>query len=579
MIRLITRALAVAAILAAPPPIVAQDYATQIEETLARMHQIGQFNGSVLVARGGEVIYEGGFGYAIMEWEVPAGVDTKHRIGSVTKQFTAVLVMQLVEDGLLSLDGTIVDYLPDYPRPQGERVTIHHLLNHTSGIPSYTALPGFMEDNVREPFAPDELVDVFDEMDLEFEPGSQFRYNNSGYFLLGAIIEEVTGKSYDRVLRERILDPLRLSDTGYDHEEEVRSQGAAGYVRTLGGYRNARYLDTSIPYAAGMMYSTVRDLHAWNQALYTDVLFDDPASMEKLLTPGLSDYAYGLVVRDVQIGDDGPTVHVVEHGGGIFGFSTAFRRFPNERNTVVVIDNTSQSAGAVAEAITRILYDQPVEPPRESIAERLLPIVERNGVAAGRQRYLSLQRDSPDDYRFGPGELQRLGLHFLEEGETDTAVELLEFSAEYYPDSPQPHWALGVALREDGDRDAAIEHLTEALRLDGDFEPARETLEEMGVEIDPSLAAGIDLDVAVLERYVGEYRIREDFTVTISLDAGTLFAQATGQSKFEITPRTETRFFLRGVAAQLEFQIGSDGRAESMTLFQGGRQTLATRIN
>jgi CubicO group peptidase (beta-lactamase class C family) len=172
----------------------------------------------VLVADGGKVIYKKGFGMANMEWEIPNQTDTKFRIGSVTKQFTATLVLQLTEEGKIKLDGKITDYLPDYRKDTGDKVTIHHLLNHTSGIPSYTGLPGFFQNESRNPYGVKEFVKKFASGDLEFEPGSKFSYNNSGYFLLGAIIEQVTGKPYARVLQERIFDPLGMKDTGYDDD-------------------------------------------------------------------------------------------------------------------------------------------------------------------------------------------------------------------------------------------------------------------------------------------------------------------------------------------------------------------------
>ena len=224
-----TTALLVLLLAACFQPARAQDKAAQIDALLAKYHEYGQFNGAVLVAENGAVIYKKGFGDANMEWGVANTPATKFRIGSVTKQFTATLILQLMEEGKISLDGTISDYLPGYPPAQGDKVTIHHLLTHTSGIPSYTGLPGFMQENTRDPYAPDSFLTFFSSLDFEFEPGSQWRYNNSGYFLLGAIIEKVTGKAYDEVLRERILDPLGLHNTGYEHNNDIIQNFASGH--------------------------------------------------------------------------------------------------------------------------------------------------------------------------------------------------------------------------------------------------------------------------------------------------------------------------------------------------------------
>ena len=207
-----------------------------------------------------------------MEWDIPNTPDTRFRLGSITKQFTAMLTLQLVEQGKIKLDGKIADYLPDYRKDIGEKVTVHHLLTHTSGIPSYTGQPGFFENVSRNPYKVADFVKKYTSGDLEFEPGSKFSYNNSGYFLLGAIIERVTGKSYEQVLKENIFDPLGMKNTGYDHHDHAHSETRSGYAKTPDGYTNAAYLDMSIPYAAGSMYSTVEDLYLWDQALYTDKL-------------------------------------------------------------------------------------------------------------------------------------------------------------------------------------------------------------------------------------------------------------------------------------------------------------------
>ena len=163
-----------------------------------------------------------------MEWKISNTPDTKFRLGSITKQFTATLIMQLVEEGKVKLDGKLSDYLLDYRKDIGEKVTVHQLLNHTSGIPSYTALPGFFSDVSRNPYSVADFVKKYASNNLEFEPGSKFSYNNSGYFLLGAIVEKVTGKPYEQVLKEKILDPLGMKNTGYDHFDRLLEKRASG---------------------------------------------------------------------------------------------------------------------------------------------------------------------------------------------------------------------------------------------------------------------------------------------------------------------------------------------------------------
>lgn len=241
----------------------AQDNVQKIDALVKQYYDYGQFNGSILVAEKGKIIYEKGFGMANMEWSIPVQPDTKFRIGSVTKQFTAALILQLVGEGKIKLDGKITDYLTDYRKDTGDKVTIHQLLNHTSGIPSYTGRPDFFAEVSRNAYKVADFVKKFASGELEFEPGSKFAYNNSGYFLLGAIVEKVTGKSYETVLAERICKPLGMTNTGYDNHSPLIQKRANGYEKRSTGYINAPYLDMSLPYAAGSMYSTVGDLFKW----------------------------------------------------------------------------------------------------------------------------------------------------------------------------------------------------------------------------------------------------------------------------------------------------------------------------
>ena len=248
----------------------AQEKSAKIDELLKRFNEFGQFNGTVLVAENGRVIFKKGYGYANLEWKIPNDIDTKFRLASVTKQFTAAVILRLVDQGKIKLDGKLTDYLPDYRKDTGDRVTIHQLLNHTSGIPSYTDQPGFFQNDSRDNYTVADFVKKFASGDLQFEPGSKFAYNNSAYFILGAIIEKVTGKSYADAMKEHIFAPLGMNNSGYDLASPIIPKRATGYQRGGNGYVNAPYLDMWLPYAAGSLYSTVEDLYLWDQALYGD---------------------------------------------------------------------------------------------------------------------------------------------------------------------------------------------------------------------------------------------------------------------------------------------------------------------
>jgi CubicO group peptidase (beta-lactamase class C family) len=258
----------------------------------------------------------------------------------MTKQFTALLILQFVNEGKLSLDGHISDYLPYYRKDAGQRVTIAELLSHTSGIPDFLSQIGFLDGPAsRTHYGVQEFATQFCSGALRFDPGTRFEYSNSGYFLLGAILEQVSGTSYERLLQERIFTPLKMRDSGYAHPETILPHRATGYERTPAGFQNARYYDMSIPFAAGAMYSTVGDLLRWDQALYTEQLL--PARLRNLLfTPKLEDYGFGWSIYIPKSGQPNAGDTILMHGGAIFGFQSVIERIPKYRELIVLLDNS-----------------------------------------------------------------------------------------------------------------------------------------------------------------------------------------------------------------------------------------------
>lgn len=343
----------------------AQSKTEKIDSLLKTYYGYGQFNGSVLVAENGEIIYSKGIGLANIEWEIPNTPETRFRIGSLTKQFTATLILLLVQDDKIKLDGKLSEYLPYYRNDTGSKVTIHQLLNHTSGIPSPVNDPKFFAEVNRDSYTTVEIVEKFASGNLEFEPGSKYKYNNSGYFLLGAIIEEVTKKQYSKVLQERIFIPLDMNNSGFDRHQDIIKQRASGYHKTPKGYENASYLDMSLPFSAGSIYSTVEDLYLWDQALYGNKLLSDK-SKKRMFTPGLNNYGYGFGIIEWEIGKTGQKIKVAIHGGAINGFNSFIVRFIEQTNLVVILDNVEMGRyhNEITNSIFNILNGQPFEMPK-----------------------------------------------------------------------------------------------------------------------------------------------------------------------------------------------------------------------
>lgn len=447
----------------------AQTKVDKIDRLMTLCYEYGQFNGTVLVAEHGKVIYKKGFGFANMEWKIPNQPDTKFRLGSITKQFTSMLILQLVEQGKLKLDGKVTDYLPDYPKKNGDKITIHHLLTHTSGVPGYTEFPNFFRDRSRNPSTPQEFVKLFADSALLFEPGTRFSYSNSGYFLLGVIIEKITGKPYEEVLQENILTPLNMASTGYDQYGAILNKRAAGYEKDVLGFVNAPYLDMSLPYSAGALYSSVEDLYLWDQALYTEKLL--PGKTKELLfnpyIPALGGgYGYGWVIAKVPLGHSNDSVMVIEHGGGINGFNTLISRIPSKRDLIVLLNNTGGTRlGQMSRAIRGILYDKPYDLPKRSIADSVHAAIQQRGLAAGLALYRDLKERHADTFEVLENELNIYGYRLLQAGKVKEAIEVFKLNVEAFPKSSNVYDSLGEAYMVNGDKELAIKNYQKSVEL------------------------------------------------------------------------------------------------------------------
>ncbi len=549
----------------------AQDKVQQIDNLLKSYQEYGQFNGTVLVAEKGKVIYKKGFGIADMEWNIPNEADTKFRIGSVTKQFTAALILQLVEEGKIKLDSKLTDYLTDYRKDTGDKVTIHQLLNHTSGIPSYTSLPTFPAIS-RDPSSVQDFVKKYTSGDLEFEPGSKFAYNNSGYFLLGAIIEKVTGKTFAENLQTRILDRVGMTDTGYDLHGTVLNKRASGYEKTLGGYVNAAYLDMGLPYAAGSMYSTVEDLYKWDQSLYEDKILT-AASKKLMFTPGLENYGYGFVIEDKPIGKTAQKIKIITHGGGINGFNCLFTRAVDQKDTVLLLDNVGLGSyhAAITSSIIAILNGQPAEMPKKSISETLYKTANEKGGAAAAAEYRKLKSANSAMYNFAESELNTLGYQLLRGNKTDDAIEIFKLNVEMFPNGFNPYDSLGEAYLKAGNKELALVNYKKSVELNPENLAGTQMIKKIeGKET--------TVDPAIFDSYIGDYEIAPSFILTITKENDKLFGQATGQGKLGLETVSNTQFINSAVKATITFERDSAGKVTGLVLDQGGRKMNAKKI-
>ncbi|MFK7756963.1 MAG: serine hydrolase [Flavobacteriales bacterium] len=567
-------------ILIATQTLNSQTKTEQLDELIGLYHEYGTFNGSVLVAEKGEVIYEKGFGMANMEWDIPNAPNTKHRLGSISKQFTGMLILQLVAEGKIDVQKPVSTYLPEYPKPQADDITVHHLLTHTSGIPNYTSFPNFFENVSMKFFEPKEFINEFADMDLEFIPGDQFSYSNSGYFLLGVLIEEVTGKSYEENLEERIFAPLKMTSSGYDHHGEIIKNRATGYEKAGMGYENSRYLDMSIPYSAGSLYSTAEDLYKWDQALYTEKLLPKEL-MELYFTPqieawGDSFYAYGFGVGEEPLGSSKETIYVHTHGGGINGFNTNISRAPENKSLIVLLNNTGGAPlNDMTVAIRGILAGKTYDLPKKSIVPELLDEMQSNGIKAAENLFKSIKDN--DGFYLSERDMNEAGYSLMADEKTKEAAAIFKMNMESYPSSANAYDSYAESQMKLGNKKEAIANYEKSLELNPMNENGVKMLEELGVDVS-EYTKTVEVSNEILETYVGDYELMPGFILAVSNKGGKLITQATGQGPIPLEAISDDAFAAPDVGARITFQKDEKGKVVSLTLFQNGQEMLGSRV-
>jgi CubicO group peptidase (beta-lactamase class C family) len=333
-----------------------KNYKSNIEKYLSAEVSINNFSGTVLVMKDNKAVVENAYGLANREWNIANTIDTKYRIGSITKQFTATCILQLQERHKLSVHDKLSKYIPDYPK--GDSITIQMLLTHTSGIKNYTDLPGseFWRGISRLPATEDSMISIFKNKPLDFSPGTNWEYSNSGYFLLGYIIEKVSGEKYGDYVDSHIFKIAGMHNSGVDRIDSVLYHRAGGYSKGNFTYVNTPFISMKSLFSAGAMYSTVQDLYKWDRVLYTNDIISD-SSKKQMFTPYKNNYGYGVSI-DTFLGH-----YRISHKGLVNGFDSYISRFTIDDICVVVLSNNVSNSQEISEGISAILFDVPVEAP------------------------------------------------------------------------------------------------------------------------------------------------------------------------------------------------------------------------
>ena len=352
------------AMLCAFVPGFTQELASKLDTLISAYNRLYKFNGSVFVEKNGTILLNKGYGYRNAGDKVLNNEQSVFQLGSITKQFTSAIIMKLQEERKLSVKDKLSKYFPQYPK--GDSITIEQLLTHTSGIFNYTTDENFMANEITRPANRERIMSLFKDKPLDFSPGTSWNYSNSGYSLLGYIIEAVTKRPYEQVVRNYIFDPLQMSHSGFDFTHLNSKEKAKGYLKL--NDRDtiiAPIVDSSVSFSAGAIYSTTGDLYKWHQALEKNIILSK-AQQEKAYTPVRNNYGYGWGMDSIE------GRRRVGHGGGIHGFTTNISRVPEDDICVILLSNASDgSLGDITGSIFSILYNKEYQLPKQRTAVKV----------------------------------------------------------------------------------------------------------------------------------------------------------------------------------------------------------------
>ncbi len=474
-----------------------RDQLTAVQQMANAFHEVGLFDGVVLVAQDGEVLFETAYGYADLDQGVSNTLNTRFRLGSIAKQFTAAAVMLLVEEGKIDLEAPISRYLPEYRKDIADHVTVHQLLTHTSCIPEETAF--MLDGRADRDTTWGRLFGLINAQGPVMEPGTRFSYNNVGYMLLARIVESASGVEFAAFLEQRIFAPLGMENTGLVSRQITVEGLAEGYARILGTVERPDRMDVAWYRGAGGLYSTAGDLLEWDRALRENALVT-PASKERMFTPSdHANYGYGWSLRYYWVeGDKRP---IVAHTGGGPGVTTTIDRFPRDGLLIVALSNVRHSqVSALSRSIGLILLGAPTPTfPGRYMEDELQQVLFEEGIVSAEMMWEAAW-DEPALWPPRSGTFNRMGYQFLHSGRVDQALQLFRLYVTLFPGVVNAYDSFAEAFLVAGMRDSAIVYYRKAVDLDLEKVNALFMLRHLGDPgpddvTDPVLRAALDSGV------------------------------------------------------------------------------------
>lgn len=457
---------------------IAQDQRAKLESVMQDYHKFNMFDGAVLVAEEGKVIYNGAFGMANREWNIPNTTDTRFMIGSVSKPLSAMLMLIQAKKGLVDLNKTISDYLPEFSGKPAGKVTIKQLLSHTSGIPNYDIMKDFFPRVSRQEFKREDYVKLYADSALIFEPGSKYYYSSWGYFTVGYIMERVTGKSYAQLMKEDIFDKIGMTNSGSYYHTQVVPKRATGYDYKFGGYTSSDFRDQSNTMGTGDIYSTVEDLFKFHQSIGNNSLIG-PELTAEMLKPGIppANYGYGWFNKSFKITPK-DTVPSNFHLGITDGFISFMLRIPEQNRLIVFLCNSSPTDFfGIAGSLAKVLYHMPVRV-KAPVHKEMERIILANGANAAVKDFHRMKLDTANYY------VDWISMDFLSNQlltlkRLEDARAVTDNNAREFPNKDLVMVTSGNIYNALGKTDEAIKFYKKALEINPQYEEAKNRLKEL----------------------------------------------------------------------------------------------------
>lgn len=543
---------------------------------------------AITIIENGEIILQKGYGYSNIDKGIKVTNTTGFNIGSISKTVAAWGVMKLVQEGKIDLDAPAEKYLTRWHLPKSEfdsdKVTIRRLLSHTAGL-SLHGYPGWSPK--------DDLPTIEESLDgknngpgrveIIMEPGTKWKYSGGGFSILQLIIEEVTKQKFEDYMQTEILNPLGMTSSSYTIDDKILNSTSLEH----NGFGEVIDFELFTAQAAAGLHTTITDFTKFAQAsLYANknnhqqIL--SASYLQQMMEPApASNGRYGLGYGIESI--NGTSITLAGHGGANTGWHAFLRVNPVTNDGFIMVTNGGAGHNIYRQVYCDWIYWKTGESMGNrcnivpSIANKLKNFIEAEGIDNIESQYIELKKNEANGYNFSEDQLNQLGYHYLGNDKADYAVAIFKINVDAFPKSSNAYDSYGEALLKRGDKEKAIKNYQKSVELNPANEGGIKVLKDLGINTD-GLFKEIIIDENILQSYIGKYELAPEFVITISKDGSQMKAQATGQSEFEIYPKSENVFYLKVVEAQVTFNISEDGKVVSMTLLQGGQETTGLKL-